>query len=100
VVTVFVSSLEFKKPVHVGDLVTFESQITYVGKTSMETEVRVEAENMQTGEKTHTNSAYLVYVALDKNKRPTQVPPLILETEEERKRFEEGKKRQAERVKK
>ena len=98
VVTVFVSSLEFKKPVHVGDLVTFSSQLTYVGTSSMETEVKVEAENMQTGEKTHTNSAYLVYVALDENKRPTQVPPLIIESEEERRRFEEGKKRQSARL--
>jgi uncharacterized protein (TIGR00369 family) len=97
-VTVAVDSLSFLKPVHVGDLVVFDAKLTYVGKSSMEAEVKVEAENMLTGEKTHTNSAYILYVALDENKRPTQVPALILETDEERKIFEEAKQRQTNRI--
>jgi uncharacterized protein (TIGR00369 family) len=93
-VTVAVDSMSFLKPIYVGTLVTFEARLTYVGHTSMEVEVRVEAENLLTGEKTHTNTAYLVYVALDEHGRPTPVPPLILETEEERQMAEEAKERQ------
>jgi acyl-CoA hydrolase len=69
-----------------------------VGRTSMEVEVLVEAEDPLTGEKTHTNTAYLVYVALDKDGRPREVPPLIPETEEERERIGKGKKRQLARL--
>ena len=64
-VTVAVDSLRFLSPVHVGDLVTFTAHLNWTGRTSMEVEVNVEAENLYTGQKTHTNSAYLVYVALD-----------------------------------
>ncbi len=98
-VTVAVDSMSFLKPIYVGTLVTFEAKLTYVGRTSMEVEVRVEAENLLTGEKTHTNTAYLVYVALDEHGRPTPVPPLILETDEERQLAEEAKERQQARLK-
>ncbi len=97
-VTVAVDSLRFLSPVHVGDLVTFAARLTYVGRTSMEVEVHVEAENILTGQKTHTNSAYLVFVALDQNGRPTEVPGLVLETDEEKLRWEQGKQRQADRL--
>ena len=97
-VTVAVDSLTFLSPVHVGDLVTFSAHLTYAGRTSMEAEVNVEAENILTGEKTATNSAYLVYVALGEDNRPTEVPPLILETNAERQRFERARQRQAERL--
>jgi uncharacterized protein (TIGR00369 family) len=97
-VTVAVDSLTFLSPVHVGDLVTFSAHLTYAGRTSMEAEVNVEAENILTGEKTATNSAYLVYVALGEDNRPTEVPPLILETDAERERFERARQRQAERL--
>ena len=64
----------------------------------MEAEVHVTAENPITGERTHTNTAYLVYVALDENGRPVEVPPLIPENEEQRLRMEEGWARQAYRL--
>src|SRR5512147_2097657 len=80
-VTVAVDSLRFLSPVHVGDYVTFTAHLNWTGRTSMEVEVNVEAENLLTGQKTHTNIAYLVYVALGPDGRPVEVPGLILETE-------------------
>jgi acyl-CoA hydrolase len=68
--------------------------VNWVGKSSIEVGVRVEAENPVTGELAHTNSAFAVFVALDDNGRPIPVPPLILETEEERRRWLEGEERQ------
>lgn len=98
VVTVAVDSMTFLSPIYVGNLVTLTASLSYVGRTSMEVEVQVEAENPLTGETTHTNSAYVVYVALDANGRPCDVPALIPETDEERERIARGKKRQAERL--
>jgi acyl-CoA hydrolase len=98
VVTVAVDSLTFLSPIYVGNLVTFTAALSYVGRTSMEVEVLVEAEDPLTGEKTHTNTAYLVYVALDEDGRPSEVPPLIPETDEERERMAKGEKRQAARL--
>ena len=97
-VTVAVDSLRFLSPVHVGDFVTFTAHLNWTGRTSMEAEVNVEAENLYTGQKTHTNSAYLVYVALDQEGHPIEVPGLILETEEERRRWMQGAQRQADRL--
>lgn len=94
-VTVAVDSLTFLSPVHIGNLVVLESMLTYVGRTSMEVEVHVHAENVLSGERTHTNSAFLVYVTLGDDNRPVPVPPLILQTDDERGRFEQAKKRQA-----
>jgi acyl-CoA hydrolase len=74
--------------------VTLCAEVSYVGRTSMEAEVTVTAENPITGERTHTNTAYLVYVALDENGSPVTVPPLIPETAEQRDRMEEGRARQ------
>jgi len=70
----------------VGDLVTLRASLNMVARSSMEIGVRVETENLYTGEKRHTASAYLTFVALDRNGRPTQVPPLILETDDEQRR--------------
>jgi uncharacterized protein (TIGR00369 family) len=97
-VTVAVDSLRFLSPVHVGDLVTFMAHLNWTGRTSMEAEVNVEAENLLTGQKTHTNSAYLVFVALDQEGHPVEVPGLILETEEERRRWMQGAQRQSDRL--
>ena len=97
-VTVAVDTLTFMSPVHVGDLVILEAHMTYAGRTSMEVEVHVEAENILSGERTYTNSAFIVYVALGDDNRPCQVPPLILETDAERERFERARQRQAERL--
>jgi uncharacterized protein (TIGR00369 family) len=97
-VTVTVDSVTFHRPVRIGQLLLVHGRITYVGTTSLEVEVRVETEDLLTGEVTHTNSAYIVYVALDDNRRPTPVPDLILETDDERRRFEEGRLRQQARL--
>ena len=86
-VTVTVDSMTFHSPVHIGDLLTVQAEISWVGRTSMEARVVVTAENVITGAVTHTNTAYFVYVALDENGRPTPVPPLICETDEERERL-------------
>jgi acyl-CoA hydrolase len=86
VVTASIDSLIFHYPVFIGDLVTLKASLNMVARSSMEIGVRVETENLFTGEKRHTASAYLTFVALDRNGRPTQVPPLILETEEEQRR--------------
>lgn len=93
-VTVAIDSMTFLSPVRVGQLLTLHSSVNWVGKTSIEVGIRVEAENPVTGEITHTNSAYAVYVALDDNGRPTSVPPLMLETDEERRHWEEAEARQ------
>ena len=70
VVTVAIDQMSFHKPIRLGDLVTLEAEVTYVGRTSMETRVRVLAENPITGEQMNTNTAYLVYVALDDEGKP------------------------------
>jgi uncharacterized protein (TIGR00369 family) len=98
VVTVAVDSLVFREPIKIGDLIILNAEVTYTGRTSIEAEVHVVAENPITGERTHTNTAYLVYVALDDEGRPTSVPALIAETEEDRQRMEQAKKRQAHRI--
>jgi uncharacterized protein (TIGR00369 family) len=98
VVTVAVDRMTFHQPIRTTDLVTLTAEVSYVGRTSLEAEVHVVAENPITGERTHTNTAYLVYVALDINGKPVPVPPLIPETEEQRRRMEDGKARQAYRL--
>ncbi len=95
VVTVAVDQMMFRRPIYVGNLVTLTAEVSYVGRTSMEAEVQVVAENPITGEQTHTNTAYLVYVALDEDGRPAEVPRLIPETEAHRRRMEQAKARQA-----
>ena len=95
VVTASIDRLDFHHPVFVGDLLFLKGNLNMVGRTSMEIGVRVEAENLITGEIRHTASAYLTFVALDKNGRPSEVPPLVLETEEEVRRNHEAKIRRA-----
>jgi acyl-CoA hydrolase len=97
-VTVAMDSMTFVSPVHVGELLCCVASVNFVGKTSLEVGVRVHAENFIKGEITHTNSAYLVYVALDDDGKPMQAPPLVLETEDERRRFREAEERQAARL--
>ena len=98
VVTVAIDSMTFRQPIKIGDLVVLNAEVTYTGHTSMEAEVRVIAENPVTGEQTHTNTAYLVYVALDDEGHPTAVPALITETDEEKARMIQAQKRQAHRI--
>jgi acyl-CoA hydrolase len=97
-VTVAIDSVTFHEPVRVGQLLMLQGRITYVGRTSMEVEVRVDSENLLTGEHTHTNSAYFIYVALDEHGQPTEVPRLDLINDEERRRYEEGRQRQEHRL--
>jgi acyl-CoA hydrolase len=97
-VTVTVDSMNFHSPVHIGNLVTFAAQVSWVGRTSIETRVLVTAENVLIGAVTHTNTAYFVYVALDETGCPTPVPSLICETDEERARFARGEARRARRL--
>jgi uncharacterized protein (TIGR00369 family) len=94
VVTVAVDQMTFLQPIRLADLVTLTAEVSYVGRTSMEAEVHVEAENPITGERTFTNNAYLVYVALGEDNKPVEVPPLIPESESQRLRMEEGRARQ------
>ena len=92
VVTASIDRLDFHHPVYIGDFVTLRASVNFVGRTSMEVGVRVEAENRQ-GIRHHTASAYMTMVALDENGRPKPIPPLILETDEERRRNVEAKDR-------
>lgn len=98
VVTVAVDSMMFRNPVKIGDLVLLTAEVTYVGRTSLEAEVLVQTENPITGERQVTNTAYLVYVALDDNGRPAPVPPLLAETDEDRLKLADGHARQARRL--
>lgn len=97
-VTVAIDSMTFLSPVRVGDLLTMHASVNWVGHSSIEVGIRVEAENPITGDITHTNSAYAVYVALDETGRTASAPPLILETEEERRHWEEAEARQRHRL--
>jgi uncharacterized protein (TIGR00369 family) len=98
VVTVAVDQMTFRQPIRVGDLVVITAEVSYVGNTSMEAEVHVTAENPVTGECTHTNTAYLVYVALNEEGNPTPVRGLIAETDMQKERMELGKTRQSHRL--
>ena len=98
VVTVAIDSMTFRQPIRIGDLIILNAKVTYTGNTSMEAEVQVVAENPVTGEQTNTNTAYLVYVALDDKGHPSPVPALIVETDEEKAQMALAKKRQAHRI--
>ena len=99
VVTAAIDEMSFVAPVNVGDLVTVRASVNGVGTTSMEVGVRVETENVMTGERAHTSSAYLVFVALDPvTDRPRPVPRLIPETEAERRRMREAELRRNARI--
>lgn len=93
VVTASIDALNFVAPVHLGWVVNLRASLNYAGKTSMEVGVRVEAENPITGEKFHTASAYLTFVAIGSNGKPRAVSPVIAETPDEKRRFEAAQKR-------
>ena len=97
-VTASIDRVDFHSPVFVGDLLRLKSAVNYAGNTSMEIGVRVEAENFMTGEVRHTASAYLTFVALDANGKPTRVPKIILESKEERRRNREARNRRKARL--
>jgi uncharacterized protein (TIGR00369 family) len=89
-VTVSVDQVEFLQPVEVGELVSLHASINYVGRTSIIVGIRVEAQNIKTGGIKHTNSSYITMVAKDDNDKPMVVPELILETQEDVRRFIEA----------
>ena len=97
-VTVSVDQMDFREPILVGELVVMKASVNWVGRTSMEIGIRIEAENMLTGRRRHTNSCYVTFVAIDTNGRPTEVPSLVIETPEEQRRYDAAAVRRARRV--
>jgi len=87
------ASVDFYHPVFVGDFVTLWASVNFVGRTSMEVGVRVESENLHTGQRLHTSTAYLTYVALDRQGKPRELPPLVPETETQKRRHREAQTR-------
>jgi acyl-CoA hydrolase len=98
VVTAAVDRMTFRHPVFVGQLVTVKATVNAAWRTSMEVGVRVESENVRTGEMTHTSTAYLTMVALDDDGNPTQVPPISAVTREEQRREREAQLRRDNRL--
>jgi acyl-CoA hydrolase len=96
-VTVAMDSMVFREPVYIGDLLTIRACVTWIGKSSIEVEARIEAENMRTGEVRQAGTSHLIYVATDDEGRPTQAPPLILQSDEERERWRAAEERRAHR---
>ena len=92
-VTVSIDNVEFRAPVDVGNLVSLNASINYVGRTSLVVGIKVIAENIETGEIRHTNTSYFTMVAKDKAGIPREVPALALENEDEVRRFMEAMKR-------
>jgi len=99
VVTLSVDKVLFKRPIFVGNFVTFFASINYTGKTSMEVGIKVVAEDIQTHVATHTNTCYFTMVAVDDNKNTLEINQLEPKTQEEIRRFEDGKKRRELRIK-
>ena len=98
VVTASVDHLDFLAPAKKGDIVILKSSVNYVHATSMEVGVRIEAETPLTGEIRHTATAYLTFVALNDNKKPTRIPGISPDTEKEKYRFKEGERRHKNRI--
>jgi len=97
-VTVSVDKVDFREPIHVGELITAMARVNFAGRTSMEVGVKIIAEIVTTGEKRHTNSCYLTYVALDDDGSPVEVPPVVPETADEKRRYDRAAQRRASRV--
>lgn len=98
-VTVSVDQVDFREPIYLGELVTAVASVNFTGRTSMEVGVRVEAENVLSGQRRHTNTCYVTYVAVDERGRPSPVPPVLPETESEKRRYAAAEARRNHRVK-
>ncbi|MCH9625285.1 MAG: hypothetical protein S4CHLAM123_04560 [Chlamydiales bacterium] len=96
--TVSVDALHFLAPAYAGEILIFKSMLNRVWNSSMEVGARVVAENIQTKEKRHVISAYFTFVALDEHNKPTKVPLLIVETDIQKRRYEEAEKRRQNRI--
>ncbi|MEO7501427.1 MAG: acyl-CoA thioesterase [Gemmatimonadaceae bacterium] len=97
-VTVSVDRVDFRQPIYLGELVIMKCSVNFVGRSSMEVGVRVEAEHLLTGVRRHTNSCYLTYVAVDATGSPVEVPRLVVEDPEEVRRYEAAKERRRRRL--
>jgi acyl-CoA hydrolase len=97
-VTVVMDSMTFEQPVYVGNLVVLHANVTWTGRTSVETEVTIHAEDLLTGVVRHISTAYFVYVAIDEQGQPTPVRPLEVTTEEQRRQWREAEQRRAARL--
>lgn len=93
IVTASIDSMTFLKPVYIGNALILKARINYVRRSSMEVEVKIEAEDLNKSQKVHTGTAYVTLVALDEKGKPTEVPKLTLNDEEEKIRFQEGQDR-------
>lgn len=93
VVTASVDYLDFRNPIYVGELIVLKASVNRVFRSSMEVGVKVFSENVLSGERRHTSSAYVTFVAVDAHRAPQPVPPLILETKEDRRRWREAAQR-------
>jgi acyl-CoA hydrolase len=98
VVTASIDRVDFREPIHPGDLIVMQASVNYAGRTSMEVGVRVEAEDLLTGRRRHTNSCYLTFVAVDRNGRPIEVPEVKPESEDEIRRFAAAQQRRRRRL--
>ena len=98
VVTVSIDRVDFREPIHLGDFVLMKSSDNFVGRSSMEVGVRVEAEDLLTGIRRHTNSCYLTFVAVDRNGRPIEVPEIQPETDDEKRRYSAAQERRRRRL--
>ncbi|MCP4708088.1 MAG: acyl-CoA thioesterase [Planctomycetes bacterium] len=99
VVTVSIDTLSFIAPVYVGEQVVLKASVNYVGRTSMEVGIKVIKDDSTRGTQVVATTAYMTFVALDENKRPAELPRLLVETDEDKRRFEQGKQRFLERKK-
>jgi acyl-CoA hydrolase len=97
-VTASIDRVDFREPIYLGELVVMKASVNYVGRSSMEVGVRVEAEDLQTGNRRHTNSCYLTFVAVDRNGRPIEVPALTPESADEKRRFAAASERRRRRL--
>jgi len=98
-VTVSVDRVDFHEPIHLGELVIASACVNFVGRSSMEVGVRIEAEHLVSGARRHTNSCYVTYVAIDRDGHPSPVRPLLLETDEDRRRHGAAEARRSRRLK-
>jgi acyl-CoA hydrolase len=98
VVTASVDQMTFLHPVHIGHLIILRSSVNRVFRTSMEVGVRVEVENLVTGQRKHTSSAYLTFVAIDPQGKRVPVVPVIPETADEKRRFVDAESRRSSRL--
>jgi acyl-CoA hydrolase len=97
-VTASIDRVDFREPIHLGDLVVMHASVNYVGRTSMEIGVRVEAEDLLSGKRRHTNSCYLTFVAVDADGRPVEVPDIVPESPDEQRRYRAAVERRRRRL--